>query len=181
MSIPLQSASPSPGFGLSWQMRVVTEICLELGYGVVDGVGGHTECLRDGICLESQDGDISLESELELGKVVGKGVPLHMPLSTPMAPIITMGSSTPTLSSENWSPMEVDAILVLRSMLPPSLMLKRGRPLLLTWSPEVRFHIPLRYHWDLPMGAFMVLRWYVVRDIDPPGLVEGETNKPRMS
>ena len=77
MSIPLQSASPSPGFGLSWQMRVVTEICLELGYGVVDGVGGHTECLRDGICLESQDRDILLELELELGKVVGKGVPLQ--------------------------------------------------------------------------------------------------------
>ena len=45
------SASPSLGFGLSWQTKVVTEICLELGYGVVDGVGGHTECLRDGICL----------------------------------------------------------------------------------------------------------------------------------
>ena len=73
MSIPLQSASLSPGFGLSWQMRVVTEICSELGYGVVDGVGGHTECLRDGICLELQDGDMS--SELE--KVVGKGVPLQ--------------------------------------------------------------------------------------------------------
>ena len=61
MSIPLQSASPSPVFGLSWQMRAVMEICLELGYGVVDGVGGHTECLRDGICLEPQDGDISSE------------------------------------------------------------------------------------------------------------------------
>ena len=60
-------------------MRVVTEICSESGYGVVDSVGGHTECLRDGICPESQDGDILLESELELesGKVVGKGVPLQ--------------------------------------------------------------------------------------------------------
>ena len=77
MSIPLQSASPSPGFGLSWQMRVVTEICSESGYGVVDGVGGHMECLRDGICLESQEGDILLELESELGKVVGKGVPLQ--------------------------------------------------------------------------------------------------------
>ena len=61
MSIPLQSASPSPGFGLSWQLRVVTEICLESGYGVVDSVGGHTEYLRDGIHLES-------ESESESGK-----------------------------------------------------------------------------------------------------------------
>ena len=102
MSIPLQSASPSPGFGLSWQLRVVTEICLESGYGVINSVGGHMECLRDGICpesqdknissgsesesgkvvekgvpLQSQDGDISLELELESGKVVGKGVPLH--------------------------------------------------------------------------------------------------------
>ena len=30
------------------------EICSESGYGIVDGVGGHTECLRDGICLESR-------------------------------------------------------------------------------------------------------------------------------
>ena len=57
----------------------VTEICSELGYGVVDGVGGHTECLRDRICPESQDEDIELESESESGsgKVVGKGVPLQ--------------------------------------------------------------------------------------------------------
>ena len=93
MSIPLQSASPSPGFGLSWQLRVVTEICSELGYGVVDGVGGHMEYLRDrirlelelelelgkvvekGVPLQSQDEDISSESESESGKVVGKGVP----------------------------------------------------------------------------------------------------------
>ena len=46
------SASPSPGFGLSLQMKVVTEICSELGYEVVDSVGGHTRCLRDGICPE---------------------------------------------------------------------------------------------------------------------------------
>ena len=58
-------------------MRVVTEICSELGYGVVDGVGGHTECLRDRICPESQDRDMLLELELELEKVVGKGVPLQ--------------------------------------------------------------------------------------------------------
>ena len=77
MSVPLQSASLSPGFGLSWQLRVVTEICSESGYGVVNGVGGHTECLRGRICLESQDGDISSESESELGKVVRKGVPLQ--------------------------------------------------------------------------------------------------------
>ena len=43
------------------------EMCSESGYGVVDGVGGHTEYLRDGICPES-------ESE----KVVEKGVPLHL-------------------------------------------------------------------------------------------------------
>ena len=49
------------------------EICLELGCGVVDGVGGHTKCLRDRICLELQDGDILSESE----KVVKKGVPLQ--------------------------------------------------------------------------------------------------------
>ena len=67
------SASPSPGFGLSWQTKVVMEICSELGYGVVDGVGGHMECLRDRICLELQDRDML--SELE--KVVKKGVPLH--------------------------------------------------------------------------------------------------------
>ena len=79
MSVPLQSASPSPGFGLSWQLRVVTEICSELGYGVIDGVGGHTECLRDEICPELQDGDISSELESESGKVVEKGVPLHPP------------------------------------------------------------------------------------------------------
>ena len=67
------SASLSPGFGLSWQMKVVMEICSELGYGVVDSVGGHTECLRDGICPELQDGDMPSESE----KVVEKGVPLQ--------------------------------------------------------------------------------------------------------
>ena len=70
MSVPLQSASLSPGFGLSWQLRVVTEICSESCYGVVDGVRGHTEYLRDGIHPES-------ESESESGKVVKKGVPLQ--------------------------------------------------------------------------------------------------------
>ena len=54
-------------------MTVVTEICLELGYGVVNGVGGHTECLRDRICPESES-----ESESESEKVVGKGVPLQI-------------------------------------------------------------------------------------------------------
>ena len=67
------SASPSSGFGLSWQMKVVMEICSELDYGVVNGVGGHMECLRDGVCPELLDGDIPSESE----KVVKKGVPLH--------------------------------------------------------------------------------------------------------
>ena len=50
------------------------EICLELDYGVVDGVGGHMECLRDGVCPELLDRDIP--SELE--KVVEKGVPLQL-------------------------------------------------------------------------------------------------------
>ena len=71
------SASPSLGFGLSLQTKVVTEICSELGCGVVDGVGGHTKCLRDGICPELQGGDIPLELE----KVVEKGCPLTV-LST---------------------------------------------------------------------------------------------------
>ena len=31
---------------------VVLQICSELGCGVVNGVGGHTRCLRDGICPE---------------------------------------------------------------------------------------------------------------------------------
>ena len=42
------------------------EMCSESGYGVVDGVGGRTEYLRDGIHPES-------ESE----KVIEKGVPLQ--------------------------------------------------------------------------------------------------------
>ena len=75
MSIPLQSASPSPGFGLSWKLRVMTEICWESGYGVIDGVGGHMEYLRNGIHPESE---LELELELESGKVVGKGVPLQV-------------------------------------------------------------------------------------------------------
>ena len=49
------------------------EICSELGYGVFNGVGGHTECLRDGICPELPARDMPSESE----KVVEKGVPLH--------------------------------------------------------------------------------------------------------
>ena len=54
------------GRGLNWQLRVIMEMCLESGYGVIYGVGGCMEYLRDGICPE-------LESE----KVVEKGVPLH--------------------------------------------------------------------------------------------------------
>ena len=79
------SASPSLGFGLSLQTKVVMEICLELGYGVVDGVGGHTKCLRDGICPELQDGDIPSESE----KVVEKGAPLQQPLASAKPPMST--------------------------------------------------------------------------------------------
>ena len=54
------------GHGLNWQLRVIMEMCLESGYEVVDGVGGHMGYLRDRIRLES-------ESE----KVVKKGVPLQ--------------------------------------------------------------------------------------------------------
>ena len=50
-----------------------SELGLELDQGVVDGVGGHTRCLRDGICPELRGGDIPSESE----KVVEKGVPLQ--------------------------------------------------------------------------------------------------------
>ena len=53
------------------------EMCSELDYGVINSVGGHTECLRDGICLELQDRDMPSESESESEKVVEKGVPLH--------------------------------------------------------------------------------------------------------
>ena len=35
------------------------------------------ECLRDGVCPESQDEDILSGSESESGKVVEKGVPLQ--------------------------------------------------------------------------------------------------------
>ena len=52
----------------------MTEVCSELDYGVVDGVGGHTECLRDGICPELPDGGMPSESE----KVVKEGVPLQI-------------------------------------------------------------------------------------------------------
>ena len=51
----------------TWKMRVMTEICLELGYGVIDGVGGHTECLRDGICPELQDRGMPSENVVEKG------------------------------------------------------------------------------------------------------------------
>ena len=50
------------------------EMCSELDYGVVDSVGGHMECLRDGICPELPDGGMLSESE----KVVEKGVPLQL-------------------------------------------------------------------------------------------------------
>ena len=52
-------------------------MCSELDYGVVDGVGGHMECSRDGICPELPDG--GMLSELE--KVVEEGVPLQCPLT----------------------------------------------------------------------------------------------------
>ena len=46
---------------------------------VINGVGGHMECLRDRICPELQDRDMSSESESESEKVVRMGVPLHPP------------------------------------------------------------------------------------------------------
>ena len=54
------------GRGLNWQLRVIMEMCSESGYGVINGVGGRTEYLRDRI-----------HPELELESVVGKGVPLQ--------------------------------------------------------------------------------------------------------
>ena len=42
------------GHGLNWQLRVIMEMCSELGYGVVDGVGGRREYLRDRIHPESE-------------------------------------------------------------------------------------------------------------------------------
>ena len=44
----------------------------------INGVGGHTKCLRDRICLELQDRDMLSESESE--KVVEKGVPYNGPM-----------------------------------------------------------------------------------------------------
>ena len=67
------SLSPSPRFGLNWQMEFMTELCSELNHGVVFGVGGHTECWGDGMCSEMRGGDIPSE------RVVKKGVPLQSP------------------------------------------------------------------------------------------------------
>ena len=67
------SLSPSPRFGLNWQMEFLTELCSELNHGVIFGVGGHTECWGDGMCSEMRGGDIPSE------RVVEKGVPLHPP------------------------------------------------------------------------------------------------------
>ena len=53
-------------------------MCSELDYGVVNGVGGHTEFLRDRICPELPDGGMPSESESE--KVVEEGVPLQLSL-----------------------------------------------------------------------------------------------------
>ena len=50
--------------------------------------------------------EASSEEELPVGS--------PMPLSTPMAPTVTMGSPTPTLATPeaaNWSPMEVDSVI----------------------------------------------------------------------
>ena len=57
------------GRGLNWQLRVIMEMCSESGYEVIDGVGGRTGYLRDGI-----------HPELESEKVVEKGVPLQSSL-----------------------------------------------------------------------------------------------------
>ena len=42
------------GRGLNWKLKVIMEMCSESGYGVVDGVGGRTEYLRDRIHPESE-------------------------------------------------------------------------------------------------------------------------------
>ena len=81
------SAGLSPRFGFSWQMRVMMQMHSELGSGVVCDVGGHTECLRDGICLESESEVGKSESE------VGKGVPLQQ-----------RGMCVCTSSRSNWKP-----------------------------------------------------------------------------
>ena len=65
------SLSPSPRFGLNWQMEFLTELCSELNHGVVFGVGGHMECWGDGMCSEMRGRDIPSE------RVVEKSVPLH--------------------------------------------------------------------------------------------------------
>ena len=47
--------------------------------------GGHTECLRDGICPELPDGDMLSESE----KVVKKGVPLQLHTSCSLGLLVS--------------------------------------------------------------------------------------------
>ena len=49
------------------------EMGLELDYGVVNGIGGHTEYLRDRVSSESRFRGMPLE------KAVRKSVPLHIP------------------------------------------------------------------------------------------------------
>ena len=58
------------------------EMCSESGYGVVDSVGGCMEYLRDGI-----------RPELELEKVVEKGVPLQNHHLNRIFPCLATGES----------------------------------------------------------------------------------------
>ena len=78
------------------------EMCLESGYGVVDGVGGCTEYLRDGICLES-------ESE----KVVEKGVPLHLGILTPL---VAQDAILTIFWKDGWSRTCIGCILKLEHL-----------------------------------------------------------------
>ena len=68
--MPLQVRVQDIGF--SWQTRVVMEMGLELDYGVVDGMGGHTEFCIDGVCLELGFGEFPEMNAEDY-------VPLHPP------------------------------------------------------------------------------------------------------
>ena len=66
------STSPSPGFGLSLQTKVVTEICSELGYEVVDGVGGTYKVFE----RRDMSGVIRRRYSIRVGEGGRKGCPL---------------------------------------------------------------------------------------------------------
>ena len=57
----------------SCQMRVVTDMGLELDYGVVNSMGGHTEFRIDGVC-----------SELGFGEFPEMNAEDYVPLQCPL-------------------------------------------------------------------------------------------------